>query len=184
MRLAPAYRAEVTTSEVFAERVARYFERVHREVFAGDPAANANLNVEVVGAAMAEDTPVAILIAPWTLCGLAQPPDGRLPSMVRVGPMEHPALENEVDEIGSYWSVGLVPDVSGFGTQESAREAAEQVAGKFEAAIAATRRELTGVADAGRRSIFKTLGGKPAPTERAPTAFGSPDGAGSTPPGA
>jgi hypothetical protein len=169
----------VSPVEVFADQVRVYFEQVHQEVFADDPASNPCMSVEVIGAATAKDTPVVILIAPWTLCGLALPPDGRLVSTLRVGHSHYPALVNEVDKIGSYWSVMLVPDVSGYTSQEEARHKAQSLAEPFCQAVEKARQELTEVADADRRSLFNTVAGKPESAAPVGTAFGSPDGSSS-----
>ena len=59
-----------------AARVLAHFEGVHADVFRGDPAANPRLKVEVLDPEMAGDTPTLVLITPWTLNGMAFPPDG------------------------------------------------------------------------------------------------------------
>lgn len=164
---------------VFADQVRAYFEQVHQEVFAYDPASNPCMSVEVIGAATAKDTPVVILIAPWTLCGLALPPDGRLTSTLRVGHSHYPTIVNEVDEIGTYWSVMLVPDVSGYTSQEEARQEAQSLAEPFRQAVEKARQELTEVADADRRSLFNAVAGRPDSAAPAGTAFGTPDGSSS-----
>lgn len=156
----------------FAERVAAYFEDVHRDVFDGDPASNPALGVEVIGAAMAHDTPVAVMIAPWTLCGLAVPPHGGLPTSLRIGPKSYPVLANEVEQLGRYHSVVLVPDVSGYASRRDARAVADPLAQGFRTAVAKAREELTEVEDARRRSILTgSTDASPPPG----TAFGSPE---------
>lgn len=163
------------SSTVFADRVSKYFQAVNHDVFAGDPAANASLGVEVIDAGTAHDTPVVILIAPWTLAGLATPPDGQLPSALRVGARHCPALANEVAGIGSYWSVILVSDVSGYRSQDEARVVATSYVEPFRLAVEKARQELTQVADPGRRSLFGKTWVEGRPMGRAPTAFGTPD---------
>jgi hypothetical protein len=165
----------MSSSTVFADRVSEYFQAVNHDVFAGDPAANASLGVEVIDAGMAHDTPVVILIAPWTLAGLATPPDGQLPSALRVGARHCPALANQVAGIGSYWSVLLVPDVFSYRSQDEARAVATSYVEPFRLAVEKARRELTQVTDAGRRSLFSKTWGERGPMGPASTAFGTPD---------
>ena len=159
----------------FVDKVHAYFQGVHRDVFADDPAANPYLSVEIVGAGLADDTPVCVLIAPWTLCGLAAPPDARLPSALRIRNRHYPALSNEVDPIGSYWSVLLVPDVSHYAHQDELRVVAESLAVDFQKAVEKARRELTQVADRDRRLLLKG-GSTRAGAVAVETAFGDPNG--------
>jgi hypothetical protein len=160
---------------VLADRVSEYFEGVNHDVFAGDPAANPNLGVEVIDAGVAHDTPVVILIAPWTLAGLATPPDGQLPSALRVGARHCPALANEVPGIGSYWSVILVPDVSGYRSQDQARAVAMSLVEPFHVAVEKARQELTQVTDPGKRALLSRVRMQGEPVGPARTAFGTPD---------
>lgn len=152
-----------------------YFEAVHDEVFVDDPAANPAIEVEVVGIGMAADTPVVVLIAPWTLCGLALPPHGGLPDSLRIGHRHHPVLANVVDEIGSYYTVVLVPDVSGYLCQEDIRTAAVPLADQFRMAVQRAREEMTQVADGDRRALLKAASMQSAPATKSRTAFGDPD---------
>jgi hypothetical protein len=168
---------EVSPAE-FSAKVTTYFEGVDRDVFSDDPAANSALAVEVVGVGMAHDTPVVVLIAPWTLCGLAIPPDGRLPTSLRIGPANYPVLRNDVDAIGSYFSVILVPDVSGYLRQQDVRAVAEPLAEKLRVAVEKAREELTEVADRDRRSLLLGATPRSGQTRSPATAFGNPLGTG------
>jgi hypothetical protein len=159
----------------FADKVREHFERVHDEVFTGDPAANPSLDVEVLGISVAHDTPVLVLVAPWTLCGLAEPPDGRLTSTLRVRSRPYPALLNEVDSIGSYWSIVFIPDVSTYLGHDQARAAALEFAEPFRTAVAKVRLELTQVEDETRRALLKGKSAKASSPARTP--FGKPDAA-------
>lgn len=159
----------------YAEKVAGYFERVYRDVFAGDVASNPNLEVEVVDASMALDTPTVILIAPWTLCGLASPPDGELPNRLKIGHQHYPTLQNEVEEIGRYWSTILIPDVTGYLDQSSAREDALAFAEKYRTAVEKVRMESTEVADESRRALLRNASVEPDPSAPRRTAFGRPE---------
>jgi hypothetical protein len=103
----------------------------------------------------------------------------RTSSGSRIEHSHYPALVNEVDEIGDYWSVMLVPDVSGYTSQEEARQKAKSLAEPFRRAVEKARQELTEVADADRRSLFNAVAGKPESAAPAATAFGNPDGSSS-----
>lgn len=135
------------------------FEEIHRRAFLGDPAANPKLKVEVVEAEMVGDTPTLILITPWTVNGLVFPPDGRRLAALVVGERRLPVFETTVEPIGTYQSVNLVPEVSGFASPSSAREAAQRVAGPFRAAVVRAR-EAQQVANPSRRDLFGRLGGQ------------------------
>lgn len=156
-----------------AQRVREYFQAVYDDVFADDPATNPSLRVEVIGDATAFDTPIVVLIAPWTLCGIALPPDGRLPSTLRVGHKHYPVLANEVEQIGRYQSVILVPNVSAYTSQKEAQEAARPLAEAFRAAVKKARQEMAEVRDRDLRALFTT--GRIEPTGHSATGFGSPD---------
>ena len=158
--------------EDFATRVFDHFDYTDRTIFAGDPAANDSLEVEISQKSMAHDTPVLILIAPWTLCGMAQPPDGAFPDDLKIGHSHYPALRNEVASIGRYWSVLLAPDVSGYGSQDEARSLAERLFDPFRSAVEKARLEATEVEDSSRRRLLK---GRTSLASRPLTPFGTPD---------
>lgn len=157
--------------DVFATRVFDHFDRIGRTVFAGDPAANQVLQVEIAGKSMARDTPVLILLAPWTLCGLAKPPDGGFVDNLRVNHSHYPALRNDVAGIGRYWSVLLVPDVSGYQSQDEARSAAQELFGPFRSAVEKIRTESSEVEDKSRRAL---LTGRAPAAHRRSSPFGLP----------
>lgn len=160
--------------EPLAQSVAVYFGRVAREVFEGDPASNPNLEVEVLGATMALDTPLMLLITPWTVMGMAFPPDGRLPPGLRIDHRHYPVLANRVDDIGDYHSVLLLPDVSGYTEQAAAREDALELLPGLTHAIERWRSEQVEVADSERRALVRNLTGKGDPPVQ-PSPFGDPD---------
>jgi hypothetical protein len=142
--------------EQLAAGVASTFEQIHRRVFLGDPAANPRLKVEVVGVGLAEDTPVLVLITPWTLNGMAFPDDGRFPDSLAIGGRRFPVFRNDVDEIGPYCSVNLVPNVASFASPADARTAAAELIEPFHDAVASARREL-GLPDPSRRRLLRSL---------------------------
>jgi hypothetical protein len=159
----------------FAAKVFDHFDYIAQTVFGGDPSSNENLRVEITDTGVAHDTPVLILVAPWTLCGLAQPSDGRLATDLRLGHNHYPALENELASVGRYWSVLLVPDVSGYGSQDEARSVARDLFEPFRSAVEKVRLEISEIEDASRRRLL--LGQTPIVPTRS-TAFGAPDGEG------
>lgn len=132
------------------------FEAVHDRAFRGDPAANPRLTVEVLEAARVGDAATLVLIAPWTLNGLVFLEDVRFPDTLAIGPRTVPVFTNELPGIGTYRSVNLIPDVSGFSSPGEARRSARMLAGLFRDAVARARAE-TSVADPARREIFRRL---------------------------
>jgi len=121
-------------------RTKAVFEEIHRSVFLGDPAANPRLAVDVVGAATAHDTPVLVLITPWTLNGLAFPPDGKLPETLEVSDQPRRVYAAELEALGPYHSVNLVADVSRLDRPEEARRLAGSLAEPFRTAVERARR--------------------------------------------
>jgi hypothetical protein len=94
-------------------RTLDYFQRVHREVFAGDPASNPRLTVQVVDPAEVEGVHTLVLICPWTVNGMFFPhADQYLPEVLEIGGRQHPVFGNEIEDLGRYGSVNLVADVS------------------------------------------------------------------------
>lgn len=149
---------EQTAVPDLVEHVRSYFDRVHREVFDGDPAANPRLRVEVLGAAMATDTPVLVLVTPWTLNGMAFPPDDDFPEQLTVGDRTYPVFVNEVADFGSYRSLNLIADVSGIESHDAARQRAEELAQPLRDAVSRARAPRSEreehVADPGRRRLL------------------------------
>ena len=125
-------------------------------MFAGDPAANTRLKVEVLGEATAGDTPTLVLVTPWTLNGLAFPPDDRFPDSLTIGKRSYPVFHNEIDALGSYYSVNLMGDVSMLKSPESARAVGSQLGAPFRVAVEKAREALA-VPDEARRELFKWL---------------------------
>lgn len=126
--------------DLLRSTVESVFEGIHRRVFLGDPAANPRLRVEVVGASTVEDTPTVVLVTPWTLNGLAFPPDGVLAASLHLGSRDVPVFPNDLPELGPYQSVNLVADVSWLQSPAAARTLALSLQPEFEAAVGAARR--------------------------------------------
>jgi hypothetical protein len=87
---------------------------------------------------------------------LAFPEDGRFPDSLPVGGRRFPVFANEVNGIGAYRSVNLVPDVSGLGSPDEARRVASDLIAPFHEAVAAVRREL-GLPDPSRRRLLRSF---------------------------
>lgn len=153
------------------------FEGIHDDIFRGDPTCNTNLVVEVAGAVIAYDTAVMVLIAPWTMTALAFPPDGWLPANLRVGHRYHPVLQNQIEGIGSYHTVLLDSDVSGYPDQTAAVTDASSLATRLAEAVEKVRREHVEVEDPSRRALAGRLTGKvrPPAIDVEKTAFGAPE---------
>lgn len=139
-----------------ADRTAHYFERVHREVFADDPAANPNLAVEVVAPDDVQGVPVLVLITPWTLNGMIFGDLPGFPSALTIGAKDYPVFENTLAELGPYRSVNLVADVSGLSDQEAAGRAARALVEPFRVAVR-TALEEGQVRDRDRRGILREI---------------------------
>lgn len=122
-----------------AAAVLTAFTEIHDRVFRGDPAANPRLRVEVVGAAMAADTPVLVLVTPWTINGLAFPPDGVFPDRLDLAGKAYPVWAHELDGVGPYRMVGLLGSVSCLQSPSEARELAQAMAEPLRRAVEAVR---------------------------------------------
>lgn len=139
-----------------AVRAQAAFEEIHRRAFAGDGAANARLKVEVVEAALAADTPTLVLIAPWTLNGLAFPPDEDFPSHLVINKRRHPVFVTDVAGLGRFRSVNLVTDVSALASPAEARTVAGALAEPFRDAVRRSRDDA-GVANPSRRAVLRRI---------------------------
>lgn len=129
-----------------AATIRRVFEEIHQATFVLDPESNARLGIEVLDSGVAYDTPTFVLITPWTLSGLAFPPDERFPDLLEIGGKPYPAYPIEVPALGRHRSIALVPDLSRLPTPGHARNIAEAMAPAFRAAVA-TAREAVQVRD-------------------------------------
>ncbi|MGB8360824.1 MAG: [NiFe]-hydrogenase assembly chaperone HybE [Acidimicrobiia bacterium] len=160
--------------EALVQSVAGYFEGLARGVFDGDPASNQNLTVEVLGASRALDTPVMIVITPWTVTGMVFPPDGLFLTGLRIEHRHYPVLANEVDGIGQYHSVLLIPDVSDYRDQSAVRDDSLALLPGLLRAVERWRNEKVGVVDPDRRALVRGLAGQRDP-DTPVNPFGDPD---------
>ena len=118
-----------------ADRTHTYFERINREVFAGDPAANPALRVEVVEPSEVNGIAILVLITPWTLNGMVFGHPESFPTSLTVAGKDFPVFANTLEELGAYRSINLVSDVSGLADQEAARKAARVYSEPFRTAV-------------------------------------------------
>ena len=133
--------------------VASVYRDINDRVFRDDPIANSSLQVEVVEPAMAEDTPTLVLITPWTINGMAFPPDEDFPDSLRIADKSWAVFRHELDPIGIYRSINLVSHVGCLDTQEQARELASAMAPRFTQAVARVRRDVL-VPEPSRRKLL------------------------------
>lgn len=136
-----------------AATVAAMYQEINERVFLDDPIANARLGVEVVEPAMAEDTPTLVLITPWTINGMAFPPDEEFPDSLRIGEKSWTVFSHELGRLGVYRSINLVSHVGCLDTQEQARELACAMAGPFTQAVSRVRRDVL-VPEPSRRKLL------------------------------
>jgi hypothetical protein len=139
-----------------ADRTFRYFDGVHREVFADDPATNPALTVEVVEPSQIAGCPTLVLITPWTLNGMVFGDLEDFPPALTVGAREYPVFANTLPDLGPYRSVNLIPDVSTFDDQEGARKAARAYVQPFRDAVTKALDEIQ-VEDRARRELLRGL---------------------------
>ncbi len=119
--------------------VRKAFERVHREQFLGDRAANPRLAVEVIDAAVVDDTPTVVLITPWTINGLAFPPDDELPEMLDIAGRRRPVFRVEMPEVGVFRSVNLPLEAASLRGMDQARTLSHSWAVHFHDAVRTAR---------------------------------------------
>ena len=139
-----------------AGRTYEYFERIHRDVFTGDPAANPTLAVEVPASGEVGGFPTLVLITPWTLNGLVFGDPADFPGSLRVAAKEYPVLAHSLAELGPCRSVNLVPDVSSLDGQEAARRAARAYLQPFRTAVGKALEEAL-VEIPNRRGLLRGL---------------------------
>ncbi len=135
------------------DQVLAAFQHVHQTAFAGDPAVNPALAVAVTDLLMAGDTPTIVLLTPWTLNGLAFPPDRQLPARCEIAGATRLIFRNHLAGLGEYYSVNLIPDVSGIATQAEALKLALSLAEPWRDLIA-TSRGTEAVTNPARRRLL------------------------------
>ncbi|WP_327347456.1 [NiFe]-hydrogenase assembly chaperone HybE [Streptomyces europaeiscabiei] len=106
------------------------FTEVCRSAFMGDPATDPRLAVEVLGARLAADTPMLVVVTPWTMNGLVFPPDDTFPDELTIAGRRRSVYVTELAPLGRCRSVDLVADVSRLAGPEPARPHARPVSGR------------------------------------------------------
>ena len=130
------------TLDALVADVTRTFDRVHREQFLGDPVANPRLRVAVVDAALVADTPALVLLTPWTINGLAFPPDDVFPATLTIAGRVRPAHRIDMPELGVFWSVNLPTETAGLRDMAQAHALASSWAQPFREAVRAIRQPM------------------------------------------
>ena len=139
-----------------AIRAYEYFARIHRDVFADDPASNPAVAVEIVEPGEVDGLPTLVLITPWTLNGMIFGDLAGFPTSLVVGAKKYPVFAHTLAELGPYRSVNLVSDVSSLESQETARKIARAYVQPFRTAVARAYEE-TLVEDPDRRGLLRGL---------------------------
>jgi hypothetical protein len=129
----------VSRTDDVADDVHKAFERVHREQFLGDRAANPLLTVDVIDAALVDDTPTVVLITPWTVNGLAFPPGEEFPEELEIAGRCRLVFRVEMAELGVFRSVNLPLETASLRSMDQVRTLAHSWAGYFQDAVRAAR---------------------------------------------
>ncbi len=121
--------------------VRRAFDQVHRKHFRGDPTANPRLAVDVLDPAVVTDTPTVLLLAPWTINGLAFPPDDQFPEVLELAGRRRMVFRVEMAELGPFRSVNLPLEAASLRSMAQARGLTRSWAIHFHEAVGAARAE-------------------------------------------
>lgn len=120
-------------------KVRQAFDLVHRKHFLGDPVANPRLLVDVLDPAVVEDTPTALLLTPWTINGLAFPPDDEFPEALELAGRRRMVFRVEMAELGPFRSVNLPLEAGGLRSMAQARGLTRSWTGHFQDAVRGAR---------------------------------------------
>jgi hypothetical protein len=127
------------------ELIRRVFAEIHGPAFDADTELSTGIEVDVIDAGIALDTPTFILLTPWTINGLAFPPDRSFPIAIEVDGAINPVYSIERSRLGPYRAVNLAPLGSHFPSAAHARHFAERAAPKFRRAVEEARAFLATV---------------------------------------
>jgi hypothetical protein len=122
-----------------AEQVRRVFAKIHGPAFDADTELSTGIEVDVIDSGIALDTPTFILLTPWTINGLAFPPDRNFPVALEIDGATHPVYSIERSTLGPYRAVTLAPLGSHFPSAMHARHFAERAAPKFRRSVEEAR---------------------------------------------
>jgi [NiFe]-hydrogenase assembly, chaperone, HybE len=136
---APGQTVRMSRLDEIVADVRAAFERVHREQFRGDPVANPRLGVDVIDPAIVADTPAVVLLTPWTVNGLAFPPDDDFPDSLEIAGRTRPVFRLRMPELGVFRSVNLPLDAASLRSMAQARGLAGSWSGHFRDAVGAAR---------------------------------------------
>ncbi|MBE1494036.1 hypothetical protein H4696_001136 [Amycolatopsis lexingtonensis] len=120
-----------------AGRVRDAFGRIGREKFRGDPVANPRLTVDVLGAAVVAGVPTMVVLTPWTITGLAFPPDDVFPGALEIAGRPRPVYRLEVTGLGTFRSVTLPTETATLRDMTQARGLARSWIEPFRLAVRA-----------------------------------------------
>jgi hypothetical protein len=126
-------------NQMRAEQIRRVFARIHGPAFDADTELSTGIEVDVIDAGIALDTPTFILLTPWTIDGLAFPPDRSFPVAIEIDGTTHPVYSIVRSKLGPYRAVNLAPLGSHFPSAVHARHFAERAAPKFRRAVGEAR---------------------------------------------
>jgi hypothetical protein len=121
------------------ERIRRAFAAIHDPVFDAGTELTTGIEVEVFNAGIAFDTPTFILLTPWTINGLAFPPDDAFPSGLAIDGRVRVVYAIEESPLGPYRAVNLTPLGSHFPSPVHARKVAKDFAPMFRRAVEESR---------------------------------------------
>jgi hypothetical protein len=122
-----------------ADKIREVFARIHGPAFDAETELSTGIEVEVIDAGIALDTPTFILLTPWTINGLAFPPDRRFPTAIEVDGTIHPVYSIERSKLGPYLAVNLAPLGSHFPSAAHALHFAERAGPRFRQAVREAR---------------------------------------------
>jgi hypothetical protein len=115
------------------------FELVYRKHFLGDPVANPRLAVDILDPAVVVDTPALVLLTPWTVNGLAFPPDDNFPEQLEIAGRPRLVFCLKMAELGAFRSVNLPLEAASLRSMAQARGLARSWSVHFHDAVGAAR---------------------------------------------
>jgi hypothetical protein len=128
------------------ERIRRVFAAIHGPAFDADTELGSGIGVEVFDGGTAFDTPTYILLTPWTINGLAFPPDDDFPSGLEIDGSVRVVYAIDDSPLGPYRAVNLTPLGSHFPSSVHARKVARAFAPAFRRAVEEARELSTTIA--------------------------------------
>jgi hypothetical protein len=121
------------------DRIRRAFSAIHGLALERRSEVSTGISVDVFDAGIAIDTPTYILITPWTINGLAFPPDDDFPSALEIDGRVRIVHAVDDSDLGPHCAVNLVPLGAHFPSPVHARKVARDFAPKFRRAVEEAR---------------------------------------------